>query len=214
MASAVRHISLRCSISTSPVFAQRRSVSLTLFTCSGRGAGRRAVHACPLLCMHAMVFREDQGIARTQSPTNKNYAPELPTFGAIDGVSPTGVQWKGLVHGEPPYGSRYPLCQVSMLWHGPASGRLCPLRATGREALHSHSAGHLSPQSGGPRPSGSRRPTQCLPVSFSGLSTERRPSGLSPVAAEAPALGRAVQPVCRAGGREPGVRLLRKDQRK
>ena len=131
--------------------AQRRSVSPTLFTCSGRGAGRRAVHACPLLCMHAMVFREDQGIARTQSPTNKNYAPELPTFGAIDGVSPTGVQWKGLVHGEPPYGSRYPLCQVSMLWHGPASGRLCPLRATGREALHSHSAGHLSPQSAGLR---------------------------------------------------------------
>ena len=194
--------------------AQRRSVSPTLFTCSGRGAGRRAVHACPLLCMHATVFREDQGIARTQSPTNKNYAPELPTFGAIDGVSPTGVQWKGLVHGEPPYGSRYPLCQVSMLWHGPASGRLCPLRATGREALHSHSAGHLSPQSGGPRPSGARRPTQCLPVSFSGLSTERRPFGLSPVAAEAPVLSRAVQPACQAGGREPGVRLLRKDQRK
>ena len=40
--------------STSPVSAQRRSVSLTLFTCSGRGAGRRAVHACPLLCMHVM----------------------------------------------------------------------------------------------------------------------------------------------------------------
>ena len=68
-----------------------------------------------------------QGIARTQSPTNKNYAPELPTFGAIDGVSPTGVQWKGLVHGEPPYGSRYPLCQVSMLLHSRGREAMSPL---------------------------------------------------------------------------------------
>ena len=55
-----------------------------------------------------------KGIARTQSPTNKNCAPESPTFGVIAGVSPTGVQWKGLDLGEPPHGSRYPLCQVSM----------------------------------------------------------------------------------------------------
>ena len=41
-------------------------------------------------------------IARTQSPTNKNYALELPTFGVIVGVSPTGVQWKGLTLEEPP----------------------------------------------------------------------------------------------------------------
>mgnify|MGYP000123266442 CR=1 FL=1 len=60
-----------------------------------------------------------QGIARTQSPTNKNYAPELPTFGAIARVSPTGVQWKGLALGEPPCRSRYPLCQVSMLSQSP-----------------------------------------------------------------------------------------------
>ena len=33
-----------------------------------------------------------EGIARTQSPTNKNYALELPTFGAIVGVSQTEVQ--------------------------------------------------------------------------------------------------------------------------
>ena len=71
------------------------------------------VHSSTLCTCYLSV--NIQGIARTQSPTNKNYAPELPTFGAIDGVSPTGVQWKGLVHGEPPYGSRYPLCQVSML---------------------------------------------------------------------------------------------------
>ncbi len=29
-----------------------------------------------------------QGIARTQSPTNKNYAPELLTFGVIARVNP------------------------------------------------------------------------------------------------------------------------------
>ena len=43
-----------------------------------------------------------QGIARTQSPTNKNYALELPTFGAIVGVSQTEVQWNGLALEEPP----------------------------------------------------------------------------------------------------------------
>ena len=43
-----------------------------------------------------------QGIARTQSPTNKNYALELPTFGAIVGVSLTEVQWKSLTLEEPP----------------------------------------------------------------------------------------------------------------
>ena len=45
---------------------------------------------------------DNQGIARTQSPTNKNYALELPTFGVIVGVSPTEVQWKGLTLEEPP----------------------------------------------------------------------------------------------------------------
>ena len=44
----------------------------------------------------------DKGIARTQSPTNKNYALELPTFGVIVGVNPTGVQWKSLTLEEPP----------------------------------------------------------------------------------------------------------------
>ena len=43
-----------------------------------------------------------KGIARTQSPTNKNYALELPTFGAIVGVSQTEVQWNGLILEEPP----------------------------------------------------------------------------------------------------------------
>ena len=47
-----------------------------------------------------------EGIARTQSPTNKNYALELPTFGAIVGVSQTEVQWNGLILEEPPSWSR------------------------------------------------------------------------------------------------------------
>ena len=48
-----------------------------------------------------------KGIARTQSPTIKNYAFELPTFGVIVGVSPTEVQWKGLTLEEPPSWSRF-----------------------------------------------------------------------------------------------------------
>lgn len=47
-----------------------------------------------------------KGIARTQSPTNKNYAFELPTFGVIVGVSPSVVQWTGLTLEEPPSWSR------------------------------------------------------------------------------------------------------------
>ena len=43
-----------------------------------------------------------EGIARTQSPTNKNYTLELPTFGAIVGVSQSEVQWNGLILEEPP----------------------------------------------------------------------------------------------------------------
>ena len=48
----------------------------------------------------------DKGIARTQSPTNKNCAFELPTFGVIVGVSLAEVQWKGLALEEPPSWSR------------------------------------------------------------------------------------------------------------
>ena len=50
----------------------------------------------------APLFIGLQGKARTQSPTQKNYALELPTFGVIAGVSPTEVQWKGLALGGPP----------------------------------------------------------------------------------------------------------------
>ena len=52
---------------------------------------------------HSIGKRLDyEGIARTQSPTNKNYALELPTFGVIVGVNPTVVQWKSLTLEEPP----------------------------------------------------------------------------------------------------------------
>ena len=64
-----------------------------------------------------------EGIARTQSPTNKNYALELPTFGAIVGVSQTEVQWNGLILEEPPSWSRLtsvpgkyaPVCSVKTI---------------------------------------------------------------------------------------------------
>jgi len=39
-------------------------------------------------------------------PTTKNYAPELPTFGAIAEINPTAVQWKSLILGELPSRSR------------------------------------------------------------------------------------------------------------
>ena len=44
----------------------------------------------------------EQGIARTQSPTIKNYALKLPTFGAIVGVNHSEVQWNSLTLGELP----------------------------------------------------------------------------------------------------------------
>ena len=36
------------------------------------------------------------GSARTLDPTNKNYAPELSTFGTIIEVNRSEVQWKSL----------------------------------------------------------------------------------------------------------------------
>ena len=45
---------------------------------------------------------DNQGIARTQSPTNKNYALELNTFGPIVRVSSPEVQWESLTLEEPP----------------------------------------------------------------------------------------------------------------
>ena len=54
------------------------------------------------LSLSELILRFYQGIARTQSPTNINYAPESPTFGVIAEVNPPGVQWTGLALGEPP----------------------------------------------------------------------------------------------------------------
>ena len=48
------------------------------------------------------IILKFQGIARTQSPTTRNYALDLPTFGVIAGVNPTEVQWKGLALGDRP----------------------------------------------------------------------------------------------------------------
>ena len=48
------------------------------------------------------AFRFLQGLARTQIPTNKNYALEFPTFGEIAEVSHPVVQWNSLALEEPP----------------------------------------------------------------------------------------------------------------
>ena len=43
-----------------------------------------------------------KGIARTQSPTNKNYALKWSTFETIVGVNQPEVQWASLILEEPP----------------------------------------------------------------------------------------------------------------
>ena len=48
------------------------------------------------------ISQRHQGRARTQSPTTRNYAVEIPTFGEFTGVSKAGVQWPSLALGEPP----------------------------------------------------------------------------------------------------------------
>ena len=44
----------------------------------------------------------EQGIARTQSPSPRNYALESSTFEMIGEVNPPEVQWTGLAPGVPP----------------------------------------------------------------------------------------------------------------
>lgn len=53
------------------------------------------------------------GIARTQIPTIKNYALDIPTLGVFARVSLAVVQWQGLAQEEPPSWSRCPPRQVS-----------------------------------------------------------------------------------------------------
>jgi len=72
-------------------------------------------HQSQLLTIsYSLLFIRYKGIARTQSPTIKNYALDLPTFGVIAGVNPTEVQWKGLALGDRPRWSPIPPRQVSM----------------------------------------------------------------------------------------------------
>ena len=59
-----------------------------------------ALKSTKLMYRHHMYL---QGLARTQIPTNKNCAPELPTFGVIAGVSYPEVQWNSLALGELPW---------------------------------------------------------------------------------------------------------------
>ena len=79
-----------------------------------------------------------KGTARTQSPTTKNYAPELSTFGIIARVSPTLVQWKGLALEKPPWGSGLSLCQVSMLFRPSLRQVIAPTSFFLTAASHSH----------------------------------------------------------------------------
>ena len=58
-----------------------------------------AASASPLVFFSCTL---DQGRARTQSPTTRNFAVEIPTFGEFTGVSMSGVQWTSLALGEPP----------------------------------------------------------------------------------------------------------------
>lgn len=53
------------------------------------------------------------GTARTQVPTTKNCALDIPALGVFARVSHTEVQWRGLAQEEPPSWSRYPPRQVS-----------------------------------------------------------------------------------------------------
>ena len=75
-----------------------RSVShRSVMNCSGREEREGAS-----LLLTFIIHCIDQGIARTQSPTNKNNAPESSTFEMIAHVNQAEVQWKGLSEGEPP----------------------------------------------------------------------------------------------------------------
>ena len=60
-----------------------------------------------------------QGIARTQSPIQKNYALESPAFEVIAAVNLTKVQWKGLTPDRLRSWSKFSPCQVSMLIKDP-----------------------------------------------------------------------------------------------
>ena len=57
------------------------------------------------------MFNNFSGNARTQSPTNKNYALDSPPFGVIAGFTPTEVQWKGLDLEIRPSGSPNSPCE-------------------------------------------------------------------------------------------------------
>ena len=74
-------------------------------------------------------FHIKQGIARTQSPTNKNYAAKFPTFGEIVGVNRPEVQWNSLVLGElPPWSQLAPQPgKYALARNAPQSTSLFPI---------------------------------------------------------------------------------------
>ena len=53
-------------------------------------------------CLHYIFLEHCRRIARTQSSATRNYTPEFSTFGKIENVNPTEVQWSGLNFEGPP----------------------------------------------------------------------------------------------------------------
>ncbi len=101
-----------CALSISSSFRSANNVLIRhagADHCNNRGA----ICGFPIISLGVW-----QGIARTQSPLRKNYAPESPTFGVIAGVNPHEVQCAGLALGGPPCWSWCLLCQVSMMDQG------------------------------------------------------------------------------------------------
>ena len=67
----------------------------------------QSAHETLEICLKASLFCGKfyaicKGIARTQSPTIRNYAPELHTFDVIAEVKPNEVQCPIVAQGEPP----------------------------------------------------------------------------------------------------------------
>ena len=59
-----------------------------------------AAYVCKPVLMKFLF--EKQGLARTQTPSPRNYALESSTFEMIGWVNPSEVQWTGLANEEPP----------------------------------------------------------------------------------------------------------------
>ena len=104
----LRRFSLSCSCWASRCGTQRHTEGLRNCDVTPGDSSCLEYEVYTTRDLHIIVLRRGvgggfRGRARTQSPTIINYAPELSTFVIIAGVSPTEVQWKGLILEEPPF---------------------------------------------------------------------------------------------------------------